>query len=134
VSADPQPRATPDNAPMLAAWRAEGALELQRCSSCGRAVFYPRAICPYCWSAALRWFRSTGRGRIVSYSRIHRGLAECFQPEAPIVLAEIRLEEEAAMIARVIAPDPDEVHSGMEVELIPLPEAARFPLPTFRPR
>ena len=130
----PQPRETPDNAPMLAAWRSEGALHLQRCAACGRVIFYPRAICPHCWSRDLGWFRATGHGRIVAFTRVHRGLPECFQAEAPVVLAEIALDDGVPMIARVLTPDPQHVQSGMAVELLPMPEAAGFPLPTFRPR
>jgi uncharacterized OB-fold protein len=129
----PQPRETPTNAPLLSAWRQEGALVLQRCAACSAVIFYPRSVCPRCWSSQLVWFRAAGTGRIVSFSRIHRGLPEVFQAEAPIVLAEIALTEGALMIARVVTPDPDAVVSGMQVHLVAPEDAARYPLPTFRP-
>lgn len=129
----PFPRETPTNAPMLAAWRDDGALALQRCADCGKAIFYPRSVCPHCWSTALAWFRATGRGTIVSFSRIHRGLPEAFRAEAPIVLAEIALHEGALMIARVVSADPEAISSGMGVQLVPRDEAGRYALPTFRP-
>lgn len=53
--------------------------------------------------------------------------------ESPTVLAEITLDEGGSLLARVITSAPESLTTGMEVELIPLPEAARFPLPTFRP-
>jgi len=118
---------------MLAAWRQEGALALQRCDDCGAVIFYPRTVCPHCWSPRLEWFRAAGTGRIVSFSRIHRGLPDVFQAEAPIVLAEIALTEGVLMIARVVTPAPDTVASGMAVRLVAPEDAARFPLPTFRP-
>ena len=127
----PKPRETADNAPMLAAWRGHGALLLQRCESCGRTIFYPRPICPHCQSTRLAWERASGRGRIVSFSRVHRGLAAAFQAEAPIVLAEIALEEGVPMIARVLAADAEAVRSGLAVRLVSPAEALRFPLPTF---
>ena len=49
------------------------------------------------------------------------------------ILAEITLDDGGAMLARVITSEPAAVASGMRVELVPMPEAARFPLPTFRP-
>jgi uncharacterized OB-fold protein len=129
----PQPRETPTNAPMLATWRGSGRLALQRCEACGRAVFYPRSSCPHCHAARLSWFTAEGRGRIVSFSRIHRGLPEVFQTEAPIVLAEIELAEGVLMIARVVTSDPGAIASGQAVQLVAPEDAARYPLPTFRP-
>ncbi|MCC7275242.1 MAG: OB-fold domain-containing protein [Alphaproteobacteria bacterium] len=129
----PKVQETLTNAPMLAAWRAEGALALQRCADCATVVFFPRSVCPHCWSTRLDWFRATGTGRIVSFSVIHRGLPEAFQADAPIVLAEVALAEGVPMIARVAAPDVGAVRSGMAVRLVPRDEAARYPLPTFAP-
>ncbi|HZP77794.1 MAG TPA: OB-fold domain-containing protein [Pseudolabrys sp.] len=129
----PQPRETPTNAPMLKAWRDDSALALQRCEDCGKAIFYPRSLCPHCWSSRLTWFRASGRGTIVSFSRIHRGLPEVFQARAPIVLAEIALAEDVRMIARVITADAAGVRSGMAVRLVPREQAQLYPLPTFEP-
>lgn len=128
----PMPRETPTNAPMLAAWR-EGRLALQRCEACRHTFFYPRSVCPQCWSDGLRWVDASGRGRIVSFSRVHRGVPEAFKAEVPIVLAEIETDEGAVMIARVICEDAQAVQSGMRVRILPLPHAARYPLPTFAP-
>ena len=129
----PQPRESATNAPMLSAWRDEGALTLQRCEACGRSIFYPRSVCPHCWSDRLAWVRASGSGKIVSFTRIHRGLLAAFQADAPVVLAEIALAEGASMIARVVTADPSAVQSGMSVRLVSRADAARYPLPTFMP-
>ena len=128
----PTVRETATNRPMLEAWRSAGTLLLQRCEACGKAVFYPRSVCPHCWGN-LAWFRASGKGSIVSFSLVHRGLPAAFEGETPIVLAEIRLDEGALMIARVIARDPVAIASGQAVQLVPAAEAARFVLPTFVP-
>ena len=126
----PQPRETPTNSPMLAAWR-EGALALQKCDSCGHVFFYPRSVCPKCWNPRLIWFRSDGRARIVSFSRIYRGLPDAFADEAPVVLAEITITEGALMLARVICGDAGAIQSDIPVRLLSMPEATHYPLPTF---
>ena len=133
TAALPQPRETPDNAPMLAAWRQDGRLLLQRCGSCGKQIFYPRPICPHCQSTALAWEPASGTGTISSFSRIHRGLPPAFQAEAPIVLAEILLAEGATMIARVVTAEPEAIRGGQAVRLVSPARAAPYPLPTFEP-
>lgn len=129
----PEPRPSPEATPLIEAWRKDGALLLQRCGACRKAVFYPRALCPHCHATQLEWFRACGEGEVVSFSRVHRGLAPAFQPEAPIVLAEIALAEEVAMIARIVTDAPEAVRSGMAVRLVPRDRASHFALPTFEP-
>ena len=128
----PQPRSTPTNAPLLEGWR-RGELMLQHCADCRAIIFFPRDICPRCWSTNLAWKRSTGRGTIVSFARVHKHVTAPFAAEAPTVLAEIALTGGGAIMARVATGAPAAIQSGMQVELVPLPEAAQFPLPTFRP-
>jgi uncharacterized OB-fold protein len=126
----PQPTRTPANADLLDAW-AHGELVLQQCEDCAAKVFFPRELCPNCWSPRLAWRPSPGKGTIVSFTRIHRHIHAAFAEEAPTLLAEVKLDDGWLMIARVLASNADRVTSGMRVELVPMPEAARFPLPTF---
>ena len=53
------------------------------------------------------------------------------EDEVPIVLAEIALPEGASLLARVVGGDRASVSSGRAVRLVALPEASRYPLPTF---
>jgi uncharacterized OB-fold protein len=128
----PQPTRSATNAPLLDAWQ-RGELVVQHCDDCAAQVFFPREMCPVCWSTRLSWQRSSGTGRIVSFARVHRHIHPAFVSETPTIFAELALDDGIAMLARVITSDPDAVHSGMRVELLPLPDAARYPLPTFRP-
>jgi uncharacterized OB-fold protein len=128
----PQPREDTDNAAFLAAWR-EGVLKIQACGVCGKAVFYPRPICPHCWSDRLENRTASGRGRVVSYSLIHRPNDPAFNDEVPIILAEVELEEGALMLARVIGCEAARVKSGMRVELPTQEVGRRYPLPVFQP-
>jgi uncharacterized protein len=129
----PAPAQDMDNRPMLEAWQG-GRLLLPVCTGCGRTFFYPRPLCPHCWSDALDWRQASGRGTIASFSLVHRPNDPVFFEDAPIILAEVRLDEDVSMLARIIDDDVNAVRSGMTVELLPLPEAQRYPLPTFRLR
>jgi uncharacterized OB-fold protein len=115
---------------MLAAWRA-GRLALQRCAGCGLVFWYPRPLCPRCWSDQLDWIDAGGRGRVVSFSLVQRPLHPAFEDEVPIVLAEIALPEGATLLSRIVGDDRAAVVSGRAVRLLELPEASRYPLPTF---
>lgn len=128
----PQPKLTVTSAPLIERWQ-RGELVLQHCTDCRAIIFFPREMCPGCWSTNLAWMRSTGRGNIVSFARVHKHVTAPFAAEAPTILAEIALADGGTMMARVATSAPAAVASGMEVELVPMPEATQFPLPTFRP-
>jgi uncharacterized OB-fold protein len=132
IPAYPQPREDTDNAAFLAGWR-RGQLVVQRCGGCGTAFFYPRPLCPSCWSTDLSDEVSAGRGTIVSYSAIERPNDPAFNGETPILLAEVRLAEGATLLARIVGCRREDVASGIAVELPPPDIAARYPLPVFRP-
>jgi len=128
----PKPREDADNAAFLAAWRS-GRVLLQQCDACGTTFFYPRPVCPRCWSERLSRRESTGRGQIVSYSLVHRPNDPAFNGEVPIVLAEVALQEGATMLGRIVDCDPAMVASGIEVEVPPDAADRGYPLPVFRP-
>ena len=129
----PQPTQTTTNTPLIEGWQ-RGELMLQRCDECQTMIFFPRDFCPQCWSPKLTWTRSSGRGKIVSYTLVYKHVSAAFSAEAPTVLAEIALADGVSMISRVVTSDPASVASGMEVELVPTTDAARYSLPTFQLR
>jgi uncharacterized OB-fold protein len=126
----PQPREDADNASFLAAWR-KGELLIQHCNGCGKSVFYPRPICPHCWSDRLENRRAIGHGKVVSFSLVYRPNDPAFKDEVPIVLAEIALAEGVLILARLISCDAAKVRSGLAVVLPPPDVCARYPLPVF---
>ena len=128
----PEPTASETNRPLLESWQ-RGELVLQHCGACGRVVFFPREVCPQCWSTQLEWHKHSGCGRVVSYSRVYSHVTEPFVNEAPVTLAEIELDDGGAMLARIVdVPAESEIRTGTAVKLVPMPEAARYTLPTFR--
>lgn len=129
-SAYPQPRADRDNQHFLDEWR-DGRLAFQACGSCGHKFFYPRPLCPHCWSDQLTWMQAEGRGQVVSFSLVHRPNDPAFIDEAPIALAEIRIAEGPTLLARLVDAASESIQMGMPVRLVPKSGAGRFPLPAF---
>jgi uncharacterized OB-fold protein len=109
---------------------AEGVLRLQRCAGCGRHVFYPRAVCPYCTSADLAWVEAGGSGTVHSFTVVHRAPAE-YRDEVPYVVALVDLDEGVRMMTRLVDVGPAAVRVGMPVEVAIRGEPR---LPCFRPR
>ena len=102
VTPKPNPRMTPINAPF---WEGcnDGRLMLQRCAGadCERYVYYPRACCPHCGSGDLDWVEASGRGRVVSWTMVHRPHHAGFGPEAPYVFVAVALAEGPLMYSRL---------------------------------
>ena len=128
----PEPPVDEINREHVDAWRT-GRLTLQHCRQCATRIFYPRPMCPACWSEDLEWVEADGGGTIESFSLVYRPNHEAFFDETPIVLAEVRLEEGVSMLARVVDADTTTLRTGMAVELLSGEAARRYPLPTFRP-
>ena len=72
---------------------AQGELRLQRCRACGAAQFPPRALCATCHAPSPVWEKASGRGRIVSHTRVHRPPSPAFKADVPYVVALVALEE-----------------------------------------
>lgn len=121
-----------DNREFLAAWQT-GRLVVQACGECGRRFFYPRPLCPHCWSDHLEWRDLPGDGEIVSFSLVYRPNHSAFIEEVPIVLAEIRVTEGITMLCRVVGATPEGLRAGLPVRLVRSSRATRYPLPTFEP-
>jgi uncharacterized protein len=104
-------------------------LMVQHCGACAAYVFPPSPVCTHCFSTDLAWEQSSGRGRIYSYTIIHRAPAPSF--EVPYCAAIITLEEGWNMISNIVG-------SPMEVIMVGLPVRVAFmvigdvTLPIFR--
>lgn len=129
----PVPTRSEINAPMLDAWE-KGELHLQRCGECDHKVYFPRTQCPNCWSTKLEWTHLTGKGKVVSFAKVHKHVHASFAMESPTVLAEILLDEGWSILARVVTENLDDIMNGMPIELVSNDRANQFPLPTFSPR
>jgi uncharacterized protein len=86
-----------------------GKLGFQRCSGCGKAVFYPRLICPVCGGADLVWEASSGRGTVYAATAVYRRDADPYN----VVLVD--LEEDFRMMSCIQGMPADRVEIGMKV-------------------
>ncbi|MEH7177981.1 Zn-ribbon domain-containing OB-fold protein [Neobacillus vireti] len=108
-------------------------LLIQQCSDCGRHQFYPRIICTDCSSKNVKWVRASGKGKVLSYTIVHRAISKAYKSEVPYVIALIDLDEGPTMMSNVIQCDPQNVKVGMEVEVVFEDWSEEITIPKFRP-
>ena len=87
-----------------------GELAYQWSPEAGRAVFYPRVICPYTGSDRLEWRVSAGLGTVYAATVTHP------REGAPYNVALIDVDEGFRLMSRVEEVAPDEVRIGMRVK------------------
>ncbi|MCH8863364.1 MAG: OB-fold domain-containing protein [Proteobacteria bacterium] len=126
------PVPTPETAPY---WEAchNHQLLIQKCADCGKHQFYPRTVCSHCTGGTLEWAEASGRGEIVSYTIMHRAVSKAYAGGGVTVLALIRLEEDVQMMSNIIGCDPEQVCTGMSVEIIFEDWSDEISMPMFRP-
>jgi uncharacterized OB-fold protein len=56
--------------------------------------FYPTEACPHCASARYAWERLSGRGRLYSWTVIHRSVDPDWQARTPYIAAIVAIEEQ----------------------------------------
>src|ERR1700752_1091737 len=94
----------------------------------GRAVFFPRVLCPYTGSDKLEWRVSKGRGTVYATTIVHPAEG------APFNVALIDCDEGFRLMSRVEDVAPDAVKIGMRVKFrVHKPGGEHDPIPVFTP-
>ena len=75
-------------------------LWIQQCQECHQHIFYPRSICPHCFSEQVNWVKSNGVGKIYSYTVVHRAVGP-FKEQTPFVVAVVELDEGVRLMTRI---------------------------------
>jgi enoyl-CoA hydratase/carnithine racemase/uncharacterized OB-fold protein len=116
-------------------WRAarEHRLLVQECIDCKEKIFYPRKVCPECWSDNLGWSEASGKATVYSHTVTMDMVEPKFMGDLPYVLALVDLAEGVRMMTRIVDCDPEAVHIGMDVEVTFHDVTDEFSLPMFRP-
>lgn len=102
-------------------WRAaqERRLVIQRCRTCRRFVHFPEWRCPFCQGRGLEYEPVSGRGRVHTFTIVHRTAAPGFADRTPYVLAWVELAEQSGLRAfgNIVGRSPQEVRIGLPVRV-----------------
>jgi hypothetical protein len=97
---------------------AQGRLLIQRCNACGEANFYPREVCPHCWSLSLLWEEARGVGHLKTFSVIYRPGHPAWVEIAPYAVGLVALVEGPTLLSHILG-DPEHLAIGMPLKLQP---------------
>lgn len=86
-------------------------LGYQYSPAAGKAVFFPRLVCPFTGDTRLEWRVSAGRGEVYATTVVHG------RDKAPYNVALIELDEGFRMMSRVEDIDPGQVRIGQRVHV-----------------
>ncbi|MEK3889941.1 Zn-ribbon domain-containing OB-fold protein [Bacillus sp. FSL K6-3431] len=90
---------------------------LQKCVDCKQSVFYPREICPHCWSANLEWAPASGHARLKTWGVVHRPGHPGWQAVAPYILGIVELEEGPTMMTHLLLDPVQDLHIGLPLQI-----------------
>lgn len=104
----------------------EGRLVLRKCGGCGKVHYYPRGICPFCFSTDGSWVDASGKGKIYSFSVMERA-------NPPFTLAYVTLEEGVSMMTNIIDCDFSKITIGQDVKVVFQDSDTGQKVPMFTP-
>jgi len=108
-------------------------LLIQECVNCGKRIYPPQPICPKCLSENFKWIKSSGKGKILTFTTIYAYGPSWTAELLPYTIIIVRLEEGINMMSHLIDCKPEEVKCEMEVEVVFEDVTEEFTIPKFRP-
>jgi uncharacterized OB-fold protein len=110
----PRPRIGPDSAPFWQGCR-ERRLMLPTCVPCGKAHLPPGPVCPFCFSDAIEWKQASGRGRISTWTVVHKGWFPAFAAEAPYNAIQVELDEGPRLTSNLVGDGKPSIGQCVEI-------------------
>lgn len=111
----------------------EGRFLIQRCRTCENYQYHYKGFCSHCWTGEIEDVAASGRGRVWSYTVVHRTRMPGFQDEVPYVVALVELDEGVKVLSNIINCAPERVNIGLSVQLTFVRADATWNIPMFEP-
>lgn len=121
----PTPQGNPESKPFWDA-AAQGKFLIKRCTSCKEPHYFPRALCPFCFSDKTEWEESKGEGTIYSFSLMRKS------PTGPYAIGYVTLDEGPSLLTNFVDTDITTLKIGQRVKVVWKPTDGA-PLPFFTP-
>lgn len=119
----PEPVTNPETKPFWDA-AAHGKFLIKRCKACGEAHYFPRSICPFCFSDITVWEEASGEGIIYTVSLMRKS------PYGPYAIGYVTLKEGPSVQTNFVDCDIEKLTIGQNVKVVFKPTGGA-PLPFF---
>jgi len=129
----PLPRLTPDNEPFYKGLR-ERRLLLPYCMDCGKPHLPPGPVCPWCFTEHIEWRPTSGRGRISTWTVVHKAWFPAFAADIPYNVVQVELDEGPRLTANVVGLPNERLAIGLPVTIDFDDVTTELTMPRFRPR
>jgi uncharacterized OB-fold protein len=113
----PRPRISPDNKPFWDGCRRHQLL-LPFCRDCGQAHLPPGPVCPHCFSERLDWRPASGRGRISTWTVVHKPWFAAFAADIPYNVVQVELEEGPRLTSNIVDAAGRRLEVGQAVRVV----------------
>jgi uncharacterized OB-fold protein len=113
----PRPRIGPDNERFWHGRRAHR-LMLPTCRACGKPHLPPGPVCPFCFSDDINWQAASGRGRICTWTMVHKAWFPAFKDETPYNVVQVELDEGPRLTSRIVGCGDQKIQIGQRVEVV----------------
>jgi uncharacterized protein len=130
----PKPRPTLDG--LTAEFYAHcgrGELRFQRCETCGTWRHPPRVLCAVCGSPRWSWQRSSGRGRLFTWTVVHQAMHPAFVSDVPYAVVVVETEEGVRVVSNLRDAGSELLRLDALVEVVFERVDDDLTLPMFRP-
>ena len=104
----------------------QGKFLIKRCTACGEPHYFPRSICPFCYSDKTVWEESPGEGEIYTFSLMRKSAS------GPYAIGWVTLKEGPSLLTNFVDCDMDKLKIGQKVKVVFKPTDGA-PLPFFTP-
>ena len=118
------PDANPETKPFFEG-SAAGKFMVRRCTACKKVHWYPRAMCPFCFSDCA-WEEASGKGKIYSFSTMERATPA-------YTIAYVTLAEGPTVLTNIVDCEAKDIKIGQDVAVTFVKTEDGPSLPFFKP-
>ena len=99
-------------------------LLVQKCKNCG-AQYFAASYCIECdvgftspWAENMEWVEASGKGKVFTFTIVHRVYNPAFKDDVPHNIAIIELDEGPLMFGNIVECKNEDIKVGMPVEVV----------------
>ena len=89
----------------------EEVLLYAKCRDCGKPHYYPRKVCPFCFSTKVDFLRASGLAKVYAFSLFYKG-------RPPYISAWVMLNEGVAILSNIIECDSDNLKICATIKVV----------------